>query len=302
MEPLVGSGAGVSDAEVIKDGDTQAFAADVIDASKDTPIIVDFWAPWCGPCKQLSPALEKIVREAGGKVRLVKINVDENPELAQQLRVQSIPTIFAFKDGQPVDGFVGALPDSQLKSFVERLAGPIGPSKVELAVEEAKALVEAGDVHKAAKTYAKALKQEPGHPAATGGLASCHVARGDLAQARALLATVANDHSDHPDIVGAQARLDLAEQTPEVGETADLERRLEADPNDHQARCDLATALHGAGNDEDAIDQLLEAVRRDREWNDQAARKQLLKIFEALGTEHALTVAGRRNLSSILFS
>ena len=301
MDTLIGQSAG--GAAQPKDATTQSFAADVIEASQQTPVIVDFWAPWCGPCKQLAPILEKTVRDAGGKVALVKINIDENPEIAQQLRIQSIPAVFAFDKGQPVDGFMGAQPESQIKRFVERLVGPMGPSPLEQALEQAKDALDAGDFASASNIYGQILRQVPGEAAAIAGLVRCLVGAGDLQEARELVDGLDDEALKNADVESAVSALALAEQAGEAdGDTAGLQARLAQDPGDHQARFDLAMAYHGAGRNEQAIDELIEIIRRDREWNDEAARQQLLKLFEALGHADPLTVAGRRKLSSILFS
>ena len=301
MDTLIGQSAG--GAAQPKDATTQSFAADVIEASQQTPVIVDFWAPWCGPCKQLAPILEKTVRDAGGKVALVKINIDENPEIAQQLRIQSIPAVFAFDKGQPVDGFMGAQPESQIKRFVERLVGPMGPSPLEQALEQAKDALDSGDFATASNIYGQILRQVPGEAAAIAGLVRCLVGAGDLQEARELVDGLDDDALKNADVESAVSALALAEQAGEAdGDTAELQARLAQDPGDHQARFDLAMAYHGAGRNEQAIDELIEIIRRDREWNDEAARQQLLKLFEAIGHADPLTVAGRRKLSSILFS
>ena len=301
MDTLIGQSAG--GAGQPKDATTQSFAADVIEASQQTPVIVDFWAPWCGPCKQLAPILEKTVRDAGGKVALVKINIDENPEIAQQLRIQSIPAVFAFDKGQPVDGFMGAQPESQIKRFVERLVGPMGPSPLEQALEQAKAALDGGDFATASNIYGQILRQVPGEAAAIAGLVRCLVGAGDLQEARELVDSLDDDSLKNADVESAITALALAEQAGEAdGDTAELQARLTQDPGDHQARFDLAMAHHGAGRNEQAIDELIEIIRQDRAWNEEAARQQLLKLFEALGHTDPLTVAGRRKLSSILFS
>ncbi|AWM88748.1 thioredoxin [Microvirga sp. 17 mud 1-3] len=287
---------------LIKDTTTAAFRQDVLSESMQQPVLVDFWAPWCGPCKQLTPVLEKVVREAGGKVKLVKMNIDEHPQIAGQLGVQSIPAVFAFQRGQPVDGFMGALPESQVKAFIERLVGPLGPSAVEEVMAEADRLAAAGDAAGAAELYAGILAQDPGHAPALAALAKLHVELGDLEGARRLLDMVPADKAKDPAIAGARAALDLAEQAGSLGDTAEFERRIAADPLDHQARFDLAIALNARGQRKEAVDQLLEIVRRDRNWNEDGARKQLVQFFEAWGPMDAATLAGRRRLSSILFA
>ena len=303
LSGLMGSGsAPQNDGALIKDSDTQHFMDDVIQASRAQPVIVDFWAPWCGPCKQLGPMLERVVKNAGGKVRLVKINVDENPELAQQLRIQSLPTVYGFRGGQPVDGFAGALPESQIKVFVERLAGPLGPAPTEVGIEQAKQAAAAGQLDVAARIYEQVLEDEPGNPEALAGLARSQIARGRMAAARQILERVPKEHANHVEVDGARAALGLAEEAGTLADPGALNARLAANENDHEARLDLATALFLRGQVEAAIEHLLAVVRRDREWRDQAARKQLLKFFDALGPTHPATVSGRRKLSTILFS
>ena len=305
MEALIGGGAAGGDANLIKNSSTATFMADVIDASHDVAVVVDFWAPWCGPCKQLGPALEKAVRDAKGAVRLVKINIDENPDLAQQMRIQSIPAVYAFKDGRPVDGFVGALPDSQVKQFIGKLAAGAGKgaSPIAEAVALAKEAFAAGDLPRAANIFAQVIQHDPGNVDALAGLARIAITKKDLKQAREILAKVPAEHTNHADIAAARTGLELAEAGAKAaGAIDELKARLERDPKDHQARLDLASALFAAGERDAAIDQLLELVRRDREWNDQAARKQLVKFFEAIGLSDPLTVQSRKRLSSILFS
>jgi putative thioredoxin len=306
MEPILGAAAAPADAaNLIKNGSTQSFMADVIDASHDAAVVVDFWAPWCGPCKQLGPALEKAVREARGAVRMVKINIDENPELAQQMRIQSIPAVYAFKDGRPVDGFVGALPESQVKQFVSRLAAgtAAGPSPIEEALALAQEALKAGDAARAGNIFGQILQHEPGNPDAIAGLAKLAIARKDFAKAHALLDGTPKEAAGHAEIAAARAALELAEAGEKSkGAVGGLRQRLQQNANDHEARYELASALFAAGERGEAVDELLDLVKRDRKWNEEAARKQLVKFFEALGHADPLTVAARKRLSSILFS
>jgi putative thioredoxin len=306
MEPILGGAAAPADtANLIKNGSTATFMADVIDASHDAAVVVDFWAPWCGPCKQLGPALEKAVRDARGAVRMVKINIDENPELAQQMRIQSIPAVYAFKDGRPVDGFVGALPESQVKQFVGRLAAGsgAGPSPIDEALALAQEAMTAGDAARAANIYTQVLQHEPGNVAATAGLARIAVGRKDFAKAREILERAPKESAGHADIAAARAALELAEAGEKAqGAVGELRQRLQRNANDHEARYELASALFASGARAEAVDELLDLVKRDRKWNEEAARKQLVKFFEALGHNDPLTVAARKRLSSILFS
>ncbi|MCZ6863273.1 MAG: thioredoxin [Alphaproteobacteria bacterium] len=302
MEHVLSPAAPPSGAPAIKDSDTANFAADVIEASREVPVIVDFWAEWCGPCKQLTPMLEKLVGEAQGAVRMVKIDVDANKDLAAQLRVQSIPTVFAFKDGRPVDGFTGAVPESQIKEFIKRLAGEQGPSPVDEAIAMAKKLLEDGETDAAGNIFNQVLAQDETNIAALAGLARCAIAAGTFDEARAVLAKLPPEADKNADITAAKAALELAEQGEAAGDSDDLRYRVEQNANDHQARIDLATALFSAGNAQSAIDHLLESVGLDRAWEEEAARKQLVKFFDALGPTHEATVNGRRRLSSILFS
>lgn len=286
--------------DLIKDGTVASFAADVIEASRVQPVIVDFWASWCGPCRQLTPALEKAVRAAKGAVKLVKIDVDRNPAYAGQLRVQSIPTVYAFVDGQPVDGFMGAVPESQLKQFIDRLTGGrAGTSDVEQLLALADESLAVNDLGGAAQAYAQLLQVEPGHLKGIAGLARVYLTGGDAEQARQTIAMAPADSRD-PDVVGVRAALALAGEG--AAETAPLEQRLAADPADHAARFDLARALAGQGRLEEAVEHLLTIVRQDRDWNDQAARQQLLTIFDAAGAASEVARNGRRRLSSLLFS
>ena len=287
---------------LVKDTTTTNFRQDVIAESMHQPVLVDFWAPWCGPCKQLTPVIEKAVKAAGGKVKLVKMNIDEHPQIAGQLGIQSIPAVLAFQRGQPVDGFMGALPESQVKSFIERLVGPLGPSAVEDLLAEADALAAQGDAAGAAELYAAVLTEDPANVAALAALAKLHVDIDDLEGAKRFLAMVPEAKAGDPAVAGARAAIELAEQAASLGDLGDLERRVGADPLDHQARFDLALALNARGRREDAVSQLLEIVRRDRTWNEDGARKQLVQLFEAWGPTDDATVTGRRRLSSILFA
>jgi putative thioredoxin len=292
-QPATGNG------DLIKDATDATFMADVIEASKTTPVIVDFWATWCGPCRQLGPALEKAVTAARGAVKLVKVDIDKNPAYAGQLRVQSIPAVFAFVDGRPVDGFMGALPDSQVKAFVDRLAKKNGGSPIDELIDMAKESIELGDMGGAAQAYAQVLQMDPQNARAIGGMARLYQQAGDLERAREVLEMAPPDARD-PDIDSVRAALALAEEAP--SETAEFERRIAADPDDHEARLEYAKALAGSGRMAEAVDELIEIIRRDRAWNDDAARKQLLTIFEAAGPMSDIAKQGRRKLSSILFS
>ncbi len=304
-KPAPAGAAPVPAAAYIKDASLATFAADVLDASMEVPVIVDFWAPWCGPCKQLGPSLEKLVTEAKGAVRLVKVNIDENPEIAQQLRIQSIPTVYAFRNGQPVDGFMGAIPESQLRQFVQGLMGPGAPDMA-AAAEDALAMAADAlaqhDLASAAQIYGHILQEDPGHPKAVAGLARCYLESGDLERARQTLGLVRPDAAADEAIRAVEAELALKESAASAGELAPLHAKLAADPADLQARFDLALGLDAKGSREEAIDQLLEIVRRDRKWNEEAARKHLVTLFEAMGPADPRTLSARRRLSSILFS
>ena len=285
--------------EWVKAGSDAGFMADVVEESRHQPVIVDFWAPWCGPCRQLTPALEKAVGTAKGAVKMVKINIDEHPRYAGQLKVQSIPAVFAFDNGQPVDGFMGALPDSQIKAFIDRLAGPAGPSDAETLLAMARESLDLGDVGGAAQAYAQVLQIEPSNVKAIAGLARCYLTGGDAERAAEVVAMAPPDATD-ADLAGVRAALALAADAE--GDAGGFERRLAADPDDHEARFELAKTLAGRGDLAGAVDHLLELMRRDRGWGEDAARKQLLTVFEAAGPTAEVAKSGRRRLSSLLFS
>ncbi len=290
-------------ANLIKESDTKNFKADVIDASRTQPVIVDFWAPWCGPCKQLGPALEKVVKAANGKVKMVKINVDENQQLAGQMRVQSIPAVFAFVNGQPVDGFMGALPESQIKQFVDRLGGQGSMAEeIAAAVAEGNAALELKDYQTAAQIFVEVIQADRENVGALAGLAKCQIETGDFTNATATLALVPPAKKNDPAVKSAEAALELALNPVDLSETARLQQAVDIDPDDFQARVDLAVALNGTGDRASAIDHLIYVIKKQRDWNDEAARKQLVKFFEAWGPKDEWTLLGRRKLSSVLFS
>ncbi len=305
MEILLGGsqdGGGNNGGGFVREGSTATFMQDVIEASQEVPVVVDFWAPWCGPCKTLGPLLERLVNAERGGLRMVKINVDENQELAAQMRVQSIPAVYAFKDGRPVDAFVGAQSESQVRQFIQRLTGGQGTAAMldEMLTQAAERLA-AGDAEGAAQIYHQVLSQDQSNVPALAGYLRCLVKLGDTASAQQILDQLPPELADNSDIQGVKTALELAQR----GGGADLgalERRVAADADDHQARYDLALAAFAAGDKQRAVDELLEIVRRDRAWNDEAARKELVKLFDALGPKDPLTAAGRRRLSSLLFA
>ena len=289
--------------DLIKDSTQDTFMADVIEASRDVPVMVDFWADWCGPCKQLTPVLEKAVMAARGAVKLVKVNVDENREIAAQLRVQSLPTVYAFKNGKPVDAFMGALPESQIKTFIEKLTGSaVGPSDEEVMVEAGQQALEAEDFEAAAGAFSAVLQKDAENLPAIAGLVRALLGSGDMDGAEAALALTPAGKENDSEISSARAALELAATPVDSEEIAALSAQLEANEKDHQARIDLAVALNAAGRSDEAMEQLIISIRQDRAWNEEAARKQLLQFFEAWGHADERTVAGRRQLSSILFS
>jgi putative thioredoxin len=287
---------------LIKETTTQNFAKDVLEESRRQPVLVDFWAPWCGPCRQLTPILEKAVRAAKGKVKLTKMNIDEHPAVAGQMGIQSIPAVIAFVNGQPADGFLGALPESQVTAFLERLTKDrLGAQETDRLKLADAALVD-GDPAGAAEIYAQILAEDSTNVHALAGLARCYVETGAIEQAKQTLAMVPEAKHNEPSVAAARAALELATQAASVGPVGELENKVRANPLDHQARFDLAVALNAKGRRQEALDHLVEIVQRDRKWNDDGARKQLVQLFDAWGPTDELTIAGRKRLSSILFA
>jgi putative thioredoxin len=292
---------GVTDADLVKNTTTKDFMRDVVEASREVPVLVDFWAPWCGPCKQLTPILEKAVRAAKGAVRLVKLNIDDHPQIPGQMGVQSIPAVFAFQDGKPVDGFMGALPEPRINAFIARL---IGDTAADTAadLEAAEAALAAGDLNAAAQTFGEVLQNDRDNAQSLAGLAKCYIKTGDLARAEQTLALVPPAKADSAPVASARAALELARKASTTGDIEALRAKLAADPKDPQARFDLALALNAKGDRSGALDELLALVAENRAWNGDAARKQLLQLFDAWGASDASTIAGRQRLSSLLFA
>lgn len=285
----------------IQDVGTATFMVDVVEESMHRPVIVDFWAPWCGPCKTIGPVLEKLVKNAGGLLKLAKVNVDENQEIAAQMRVQSIPAVFAFSQGKPVDGFTGAVPESQIKAFIEKLLGDAKPP-IEAALEQAKTALDAGDGQTASDIYRQVQAHDPENMEALGGVIRSAMAMGDLAAAQEIVESLDEAYKKKPEIASAISAMELAGLGDSGADLSVFEAALSANENDHQARYDLASGLCAKGRNQEAVDHLLELIRRDRKWNDEAGRAQLLKVFEALGSGDPVVVDGRKRLSSILFS
>ncbi|HEY2248174.1 MAG TPA: thioredoxin [Bradyrhizobium sp.] len=300
-----GNGATPTPPDLIKETTTQTFVKDVIEESKRQPVLIDFWAEWCGPCRQLTPILEKAVRNAKGRVKLVKMNIDQHPAIPGQMGIQSIPAVIAFVNGQPADGFMGAVPESQVNAFIEKLTKGVpaaGEPNIAEILKEAETLLAEGDAASAAQVYAEALAVDATNIAALAGLAKCYITTGAVEQAKQTLAMVPESKRNDAAVKAVQAAIDLAEQAESLGPIAELEQKVAANPLDHQARFDLATALSAGGKRSEATSQLLEIVKRDRKWNDDGARRQLVQFFEAWGGADEATVEGRKRLSTILFS
>lgn len=295
-------GGGAASPDIVKDSTSAGFAKDVIEASRSALVLVDFWAPWCGPCKQLTPVIEKVVRSYGGKVRLVKINTDEHPAIAGQLRIQSLPTVYAFQDGRPLDGFMGVQPESAIRELIDRALGANAEADLTAILAAADQAREAGDLQGAAEAYAAVLQEDQQNAAALAGLAHCYLASGDAERAEQMIALVPPDKRSMAAVQSVKAALELAHMAGEADNTQELSRAVDANPADYQSRFDLAVGLAARGRKEEALDHLLEIVRRQRTWNEEAARKQLVQLFDAWGPKDPLTLDGRRRLSSLLFS
>ncbi len=292
-------------ADLVKDTTTATFAQDVIEASRQQPVLVDFWAPWCGPCKQLTPIIEKVVKEAGGRVKLVKMNIDDHPSIAGQLGIQSIPAVIAFVGGRPADGFMGALPESQVRAFIDKIAGPADAdqkAEIEAILEEAKTLLSQHDIGGAADLFGAILQADPDNAAAFAGMAQCMIAAGQLDNARQILASAPEAVAKDPAVAAVQKQLEQIEEARKLGDPQALEQALAADPDDHAARLKLAKIRNVEGNREAAADHLLSIMKRDRSFEDDVARRELLQFFEVWGLKDPATIAARRKLSSILFS
>ncbi len=305
-KPKPAEGAGGVAGELISDTTTAGFTADVIKASQDVTVLVDFWAPWCGPCKQLTPIIEKVVRESNGRVKLVKLNIDDHPAIPGQMGIQSIPAVVAFSGGKPVDGFMGALPESQIREFIDKVAGPPAKSSAEDQIEEilaqSREALAAGEVEIAARGFAAILQMDQAHVGAIAGMAGCMLAAGELDRAEKLLSAVPPEDRKDLEVASVFKRLEMAREVAELGDPVELEARLAANPADHDARLKFAKILNAQGDREAAADELFTIMRKDRKWEDEAARKVLLEFFEAWGPMDPATLAARRQLSSLLFS
>jgi putative thioredoxin len=288
--------------QIVFDTSTATFMKDVVEASKSTIVLVDFWADWCGPCKQLTPVIEKVVRSYGGKVRLAKLNVDQHPAISGQLRIQSLPTVYAFSNGQPIDGFTGAQPESAIRELIERHLGAAAEADLAQEIQQATDALENGDLQGAAQIFAAVLQSDPQQPVALAGLAQCYLKSGDVERARQTIALVPPDKTSDPSVSAVLAAIDLVDRAANVVDTSELEARLASNPADHEARLEIAIAKAGNGDKERAVDELIELFRRDRNWNDEAARKQLVQFFEAWGPKDPQTLNGRRKLSALLFA
>ena len=300
------AGPGAAAGDLISDTTTAGFTADVIQASRDVTVLVDFWAPWCGPCKQLTPVIEKVVREANGRVKLVKLNIDDHPAIPGQMGIQSIPAVVAFSGGKPVDGFMGALPESQIREFIDKVAGPPAKSSTEEQIEQilaqSREAFTAGDVETAARGFGAILQMDQGHVGAIAGMAGCMLAAGEFDRAEKLLNAIPMEERKDPEVASVFKRLEMAREVAELGDPVELEARLASNPADHEARLKFAKILNAQGYREAAADELFTIMRKDRKWEDEAARKTLLEFFEAWGPVDPATLSARRQLSSLLFS